>query len=351
MRPPSLPHILIVGAGPVGLYCALGLAKSGARVGVIDNGARGAGWASGGMLGATYETCGRDDVPRALIDLAFDSAQQWVFMRRHLGLQAVCETIFVARNDGEAQFLSRMALTQPVTPIAIPTGLNAQAAWRCDTDCAIDPRAALVALHSACIDEGVSFLQGDVKSVQPYSIVMVDGTTLKADAIVIATGQGCSSLSASLPELANITPVKGQLMSLARDPGQPFKQVIRAGRLYLVPRGETIVIGATSADGDDDATTIDVIEQDGLYREALELYPALSGLAQVESWAGLRPMTPDGLPMVGWSSLEGVALACGTYRNGWLLAPAIGKHIAGLIIHDDFDAAILQPFSPQRFPI
>jgi glycine oxidase len=350
MNDPLLKSIIVVGAGPVGLCCALAVAARGARVLVVDNGKRGAGWASGGMLAPTYETVARPDVPHALTDLAFESLSLWEKLATNLDLPLQRGTLFLARNAVEQSYLQDLAAQASLQEAATPIGFDARAAWRCDTDLTLAPRSTLDALVLACERVGIKFITHAVTEVQARSVTTRDGTRLVGNAVIIANGQEGNRLSGSLPQLAAITPVKGQMFAVALDSDVQIDQVVRAGGIYLIPRDGHLVIGATSVVNDDDSTTINTTDQERLYNEALALYPLLKLAPVVESWAGLRPSTPDNLPMLGWSNLEGVALASGTYRNGWLLAPAIGERIADLVMGQPGASIKLQPFSPERFP-
>ena len=344
--------IVIVGAGPVGLCCALAVAQDGYQVSVIDSGARGAGWASGGMLGAVYETLDRENVSPLLTKMAFESLSLWQDLAARLTIETLSESIFLGRTPEEAQFLSALASNPQaaMTPFDVPTGLVGMAAWRCARDLALNPRTTLQKLHKACVGAGVTFVTGTVTSCRPHQVTLHDSSVHEGDIIILATGQNGDELSESVSELANIMPVKGQLLAVAVTPSPSF-QVVRAGRLYLLARGQQIVIGATSDPDNHDASTLDIDAHAALYNEAIVLCPALKNAPILESWAGLRPMTPDGLPMVGHSSVKGVLLACGTYRNGWLLAPSIAQSIVSLIKGEGGSVSKLQPFSPTRFPI
>jgi glycine oxidase len=344
--------VIVVGAGPVGLCCALALAQAGQGVTLVDNGVRGAGWASGGMLGAVYETLGRDDVPQALTDLAFTSLKLWADLALNVGIQAPRTSLFVARTHTEVEQLSALA-SNPLAamiPASVPNSLNAVNAWACAADMTLNPRIALQALRAACARAGVSLQFGDVVEIDQSKATLSNGQTLAADTIVLATGQSGGALAKSVPALSHIKLVKGQMLALASDERVNLKHSIRAGRLYLLPRGGQIVVGATSNGDDLDAVAFDLDAHGALYREAIALWPDLARAPIVESWSGFRPMTPDGLPMIGQSSVTGVLLATGTYRNGWLLAPAIADIVMRIVTDSDTPHKDLQSFSLQRFP-
>jgi glycine oxidase len=321
-------RVVVIGAGPVGLMCALFLARADVSVCVVDSGARGAGWASGGMLSGVYEglDAGSGPVLRAL---AQHSLPLWHALAQQLSLPLLGPTLFVARNGLEADRLhARLDAALPNVPL--PQGLIGSAAWRCDGDVALDPRATLLALRGACVAAGVAFVQGEVVRIAPEIVHLRDGRALAARKIVVATGQGGAGLQDSVPELGCIKPVKGQLLRLAGAASVLDAKIVRAGRLYLIARGADVIVGATSGGGEDLAH-IDVDDQSALYQEACQLAPALAAYWPSESWAGLRPMTPDALPLLGETTERGTILACGTYRNGWLLAPVLAQAVVAIV--------------------
>jgi glycine oxidase len=141
--------------------------------------------------------------------------------------------------------------------------------------------------------------------------------------------------------------VKGQILALANDPPR-FRHALLRGEVYLVPRmtGECIV-GATVEDGlGDKAVTPDAVRW--LLAEAAATVPALAGAAPLRAWAGIRPGSPDGLPVVGpWPDLSGLVVATGHNRSGILLAPVTARIVRDWIVsgRTDLPAA---PFSPDR---
>ncbi|MGH7994118.1 MAG: FAD-dependent oxidoreductase, partial [Limisphaerales bacterium] len=148
------------------------------------------------------------------------------------------------------------------------------------------------------------------------------------------------------PHKFPVRPVKGQM--LATVGGPELKHVIRGAHVYLVPRSDgRIVIGSTLEDaGFNKQTDADAIEK--IFQAATELVPGLSNSRRHEDWAGLRPGTPDNLPIVGETASRGYFVATGHYRDGILLAPITAQLMTDLIlrrnlIHD------LTSFSPARF--
>jgi glycine oxidase len=167
---------------------------------------------------------------------------------------------------------------------------------------------------------------------------------------VVAAGVWTGQLE-GVPEPARVpvAPVKGQIMRL-HDPAGPglLNRVVRMGPSYIVPRGDgRYVIGATQEERGFD-TTVTAGAAFELLRDAGELVPGVSELVLDEFSAGLRPGTPDNLPVIGASSIAGLHWAVGHRRGGILLAPVTAELIvAGLLGQDpDLPSAA---FSPARF--
>ena len=133
-------------------------------------------------------------------------------------------------------------------------------------------------------------------------------------------------------------------------PSREFlKHVIRAPKIYLIPRGDgRILVGATVEEaGFDKGTDVATIQR--LRRAAIALVPELRNARILEDWAGLRPGTPDSLPILGATATSGYYVATGHFRDGILLAPITARVMAQVIEGSacNFD---LKPFSPERFP-
>lgn len=169
--------------------------------------------------------------------------------------------------------------------------------------------------------------------------------TLSAPYVVLAAGCWTPHIG-GLPRALQIAPLRGQMMSLA---GSPIRHVVIGRGGYVVPRGDGRVLAGTTADdtGFDASTT-----EEGLLtvrRIATALCPPLASARMLNGWAGLRPMTPDGLPIIGVEpALPGLLYASGHSRNGVLTAPLTGDCIAALVAREAPECD-LAPFSPTRF--
>ncbi|MGH3635672.1 MAG: FAD-dependent oxidoreductase, partial [Mycobacterium sp.] len=193
--------------------------------------------------------------------------------------------------------------------------------FRAPTELAVDNRLVLDALAAACELHGVHW-DGPVS----------DLAGVDADAVVIANGIDAPRLWPDLP----IRPVKGEVLRLRWRKGcMPVPQrVIRARvhgrRVYLVPRADGVVVGATQYEhGRDTAPAVSGVRD--LLDDACAVAPALGEYELAECAAGLRPMTPDGLPLVGRLD-ERTLVAAGHGRNGFLLAPWTAEQIVSELV-------------------
>jgi glycine oxidase len=140
-------------------------------------------------------------------------------------------------------------------------------------------------------------------------------------------------------------------MAALRHSGTPIRHVLRSERGYLVPRGvecpQTVVVGSTiETAGFEKCVTSGGIEK--ILSAANELAPELAKAEIIETWCGLRPGTPDQLPILGPAEIEGLVFATGHYRNGILLTPITAKLI-GEWIAEKRTSLDWEAFSPLRF--
>ena len=166
---------------------------------------------------------------------------------------------------------------------------------------------------------------------------------------MLAAGSWTSQLKQAAP-YAPTRPVRGQMVAL-RNSGKPIRRVLRSERGYIVPRDhaspQKLVAGSTLENaGYEKAVTSGGLEQ--ILGAVNELAPGLACAEILETWCGLRPGTPDQLPILGPTDVEGLVIATGHYRNGILLAPITAKLIAEWIT-DGKTSMNWEEFSPLRF--
>jgi glycine oxidase len=349
---------VVVGAGVIGLSCAWRLAQRGARVALVEKapGLTGATRVAAGMLAPVGELAFGEP---ELLKLTLAAAEQYPGFVEELEQStgrstgyAACGALHVALDRDEAAELRR------VHELQRSLGLGAEwlAPRRCRElepgltpslnggvhapgEAAIDPRELVAALVSACDTAGVEshrgaeVAEGLLEGGRVAGVRTVQGEELRAPAVVLATG-AWSGRAEWLPEPARppVRPVKGQILELrARDDAAPCARIVSSERVYLVPRsGGRLIVGATVEEqGFDAVPTAGGVHE--LLREAYRLLPEVAEMELVETAAGLRPGTPDNLPRVGPSPVEGLVWATGHYRNGILLAPLAANAVADML--------------------
>jgi glycine oxidase len=173
----------------------------------------------------------------------------------------------------------------------------------------------------------------------------VSGTRVKGAHIVLAAG-AWSGLVHGLPRPVPVRPLRGQVCTVATT---PLRHVVLGSDVYMVSRnGDRTLIGSTMEEaGFDAAITTPAIE--GLRRAAVAACPSLGKQRVIEAWSGLRPATPDLLPILGVEPHhDRLIYACGHSRNGILLAPLTATVTAAIAAGDD-PGWDLTPFSIARF--
>ncbi|MBN3893678.1 MAG: glycine oxidase ThiO [Nostoc sp. JL31] len=231
-------------------------------------------------------------------------------------------------------------------------GLGAEVVggWWYPEDAQVDNKALACVLRTAAESVGVELKDGITVEAflqQQGQVVGVQTNVgiIRAAHYVLASGAWSNELL-PLPVL----PRKGQMLSVRIpevSPGLPLKRVLFGQNIYIVPRRDRLVIGATSEDvGFIPNNTPEGIQK--LLQGAIRLYPQLKHYPIQEFWWGFRPTTPDELPILGTSHCQNLTFATGHYRNGILLAPVTAALIADLILEQKSDP-LLADFHYSRF--
>ena len=366
---------IVVGAGVIGLACAWRVAARGARVAVIDRVAPAGGTTrvAAGMLAPIGELrFGEDE----LLRMTLASAERYPDFVAELerltdadtGYRR-CGALHVALDRDEAAELRRQHDLQRSRGMAaewlgprqcrrLEPGLapSFHGGVHVPSEAAVDPRALASALAAALTACG-----GELRSGAEVERLLLDGERVRgvrtadgaehlAPAVVVATG--CWSGSAAwLPEEARppVRPVKGQILELRGPAEQPVSErIVASERVYAVPRPDgRLIVGATVEErGFETTVTAGGVHE--LLREAYRLLPDIAELELVEATAGLRPGTPDNLPVVGPGALDGLLVATGHFRNGILLAPLTATAVAAMLAGDSPDRQ-LAAADPGRF--
>jgi glycine oxidase len=367
---------IFVGGGAIGLSCAWRAARHGARVAVLDRGEppAGATRVAAGMLAPVGELAFGEP---ELLEMTLASATLYPQFVAELQAASGMTTgyaqqgaLHIALDRDEAAELRR------VHDLQRSRGLEAE--WLPPRGCrelepgltpsfnggvhapgeaAVDPRALTRALLAALavggeVATGIGVSAGLFEGERLVGVRTAAGEELRAPAVVLATGAWAGATE-WLPEPARppVRPVKGQILELrSRDDGAPCERIVASERVYLVPRPDgRLIVGATSEEqGFDTAVTAGGVHE--LLREAYRLLPDIAEMELVDSMAGLRPGTPDNLPLIGPGAIEGLVLATGHYRNGILLAPLTADAIAALLAGEQLPEAIA-PAHPLRLSL
>ncbi|MGH7632726.1 MAG: NAD(P)/FAD-dependent oxidoreductase, partial [Gemmatimonadaceae bacterium] len=217
-------------------------------------------------------------------------------------------------------------------------------------DGAVDNVELVRALHTmAQSNPGISIVEEaatgvELDGVRP-AVRLSSGATVDADVVVVAAGAWTPGL-AGLPRPLPVEPIRGQMISLD---AAPLRHVAYSDHGYIVPRDATrSVVGSTMEHaGFDSHTTAEGLAQLGAV--AVSICPGLAAARTLDRWSGLRPVTPDLLPILGPDpDVEALYYACGHSRNGILLGPLSGECVAALIA-GEIPALDLSPFSVSRF--
>jgi glycine oxidase len=225
-------------------------------------------------------------------------------------------------------------------------------------DHSVDPRPVLAALRRACELAGVAMREHttveslllDGSEERVTGLVLGPDERVSAERVVLAAGAWTAQIG-GLPSAARVPvrPVKGQILRL-RDPSGPglLRRVVRFEGGYLVPRADgSYVLGATVEEqGFDLSPTAGGVYE--LLRDASELVPGIDELRIEELSVGLRPGTPDNIPVIGRGALEGLIWATGHHRNGILLAPLTAELVAAMLA-DESPGPLAEACRPDRF--
>ncbi len=342
---------IIIGAGVIGLSLARELHKRNLKVLIVERGQPGreASYAAGGMLA----NLGGESPAQLQAFMDASAALYPEFAHEvedesgvSLDLRPQGTIVLLGENGEQKHNLGPAASLADLEPCLARLANHA----RYLPERSVDPRALVAALARAVKHRGIDLVSGSpVISIKldraRVAGVTTDKTLYSAPIVVNCAGAWSGQLP---PHHFPIRPVKGQMLSLLAPVRDFLQHVVRTPEVYLIPRSDgRILVGATVEEkGYDKRTDADTIRT--LHRAASLLIPELSGARMLEAWAGLRPGTPDDLPLVGATTTAGYWVATGHYRDGILLAPvtaaAMSQLVSGTRVEYDISA-----FSPDRF--
>jgi len=355
----SVQSVAVIGAGIIGLSCALELAERGARVSIFERNwpPRGASWAAAGMLAPAFEAAAASGTHPRLFELCQASAESWSDWAERLETRSGRSAGYVAgpsltiaktaeqadllqavqaRLAGQASAPQSCAHRMRTLEPAVQT--NMLDAALLPSDGHADNRRTLDALVASVLaDPNITVREQtpDLRLLQSgldhagHDATLVTAGWQSAQ-VAVLRGEHTVTMSSLDPVFDEVEPYGGQMLAVAPVEGSP-RLTVRCGHLYIVPKADRIIIGATTERGrtstlPDDETIAH------LHRQAAELCPALADAPVIEAWAGIRPGTRDHAPILGETRCPGLFVATGHYRNGILLAPITARIMSDLIL-------------------
>lgn len=380
--------IAIIGGGVIGLSLARALVQTSAqtssragarenlRIAVIDAGAAKpqATHAAAGMLAPSFETEAKKNgkiYADAFYQFCAASLNEWPAFAKALeedtgididyrrdGILGVAFGEDGVRNIG-AQYASLqergawVELLSGDEARALEPALSpdVSAALYAVDDAQVDARKLLAALRASIEEKIGPILPEMVERItgqgEGYRLHLANGESVTAEKVVLANGAAAGRLGLDLPK-PPVFPVKGEAVAVQMS-GEDIRHVIRGPGAYLCPKAEgRVIIGATELRHRDD----DHVEERAiamLLEKGAAIVPAAASFPELERWAGVRPATPDGGPILGRDirGPENFFLALGHYRNGILLAPESAKRLAAEILGDEQQS--LNLFRPETY--
>lgn len=365
---PARPRVVVIGAGVIGCAIAWRLARRDVPVVLLERDHPGehASSAAAGMLSPLKEA----EEPGPFLDFGLRS------LKRYPGfveaLEAVSGLDVGYRRDGrldvalddegagalrrhrdyqaEAGFESRLLEPAEIRRLEPEIGPEALLGLVTENDHQLDNRQLMHALWLACERDGVDIRTGvSATSVltsgeRTTGVGVEDGTRITGDAVVVAAGSWSGQLD--LPRTLPIRPVRGQIVVLRAAP-PVLSRTTWGPTCYLVPRRDgRILVGSTMEEvGFRSEVTAGAVQQ--LLATGARLVPAIADAAVDGFQVGLRPASPDGLPVIGPDpEVGGLVYATGHFRNGVLLAPETAERVVAMILDGGGPETA---FDPVRF--
>jgi glycine oxidase len=364
---------IVVGGGVIGGAIAFRLAQEKMRVALLDGQTPGreASWAAAGMLSPAPDS--PDSIPlvslgRASLALYQDFvAELREITGREVGYrrEGTMEVLFSPEAERELSTLIALhhGLGLAAEPLSVEEarklepalGREARAVALLPDEACLDNRALTAVVLGAAAECGAEILANTRvarlhrEGGRCTGIMDTSGHAISAGNVILAAGAFCCRIEGVAP-VVPVKPVRGQMVALHHGAAR-LQRVLRSDRGYIVPRDDAtpqrLVAGSTVEDaGFDKRVTPRGLEK--IFSAVQELAPELASAEVTETWSGLRPDTPDHLPLLGPGEPEGLTFATGHYRNGILLAPITAKLVCEWVTERRVSLP-WERFSPLRF--
>jgi glycine oxidase len=361
--------VAIAGAGLIGSSIAFELAQAGLKVAVFDRGEPGreASWASAGILSPAPES------PAMISMVPLAKASMNLYPALVANVEEISGEKVGYRAKGTMDvFFTKDAIPDLSTLIALHHGMGLkaeplrpedarelepslstelEAAALRPEEASIDNRAFTHAMLSAAKKSGAEVfpganITGIVKEGGRCTGLKVGNETVTAKWTVIAAGCFSAEIE-GVKEFAPVRPAKGQMVSLRAD-GLKIERVIWGEKIYIVPRNDGRILAGATVEyvGFDKQVTAGGIEK--ILSAAIEVIPEFANARIEETWAGLRPDSPDHLPILGPADVDGLVIATGHFRSGVLLTPITARLVRQWITERSVELD-WERLSPMRF--
>ena len=362
--------MVVIGGGVIGLTVARALAQRGARnVLLIERASLGAeaSFAAGGMLAPQTEANGRDD----FFELACQSRDLYpnfaAALREETGIDVELDTAgtlycaFTERDFEEiekryewqiqAGLVVEKLTTREARELEPCVAESALGALRFPQDIQVENRRLLNALVNSVVKLSVKITTDthvDSINVERGRLTGVETSRGFVSCRIVINAAGTWSSAIQHSKTPPIEPVRGQMICFDAKP-QLTRHVIFSPRGYLVPRQDGRLLAGSTSENTGFTKQVTAGGISSILAHAHEISPSVSHLPIVDTWSGLRPRAPDGLPVMGpCDEIDGLFYATGHYRNGILLAPVTGELIAEAVVAGHI-SSLLAAFSPNRF--
>jgi glycine/D-amino acid oxidase-like deaminating enzyme len=326
--------VLVIGDGIIGLATALAIARAGGSCRILGRTTAGAASvASAGLLAPSIGDA--EPAFRSFMSASRDRYPIWLnWLAQRTGIEVTLDRsgIIGLTSDESAPSPGVDPLDGPALHALEPALASHSNGVLYRDDGYVDNVRLIDALREAARCEwSIDVVEGRVAAIQPgidsCSATMEDGRRQQGGTAVLAAGAWIALLVGA-PRPVPVEPVRGQMMRLGTS---PLSHAISAGDAYLVPRGDSTLVGSTLERVGFDCTTTPAA-LDRLRIAATSAVPSLRDASVLGTWAGLRPMTPDARPIIGRDpDLPSVVYACGHGKNGILLAPLTAECVASVI--------------------
>lgn len=366
-------RVVVIGGGIIGGSVAWQLARAGLDVQILERGRAGqeASWAAAGLLAPQAEAEGPGPLLRLCVEGKAAFEETFERLLAESGVDPEYEfgkgVLYVALNEEERGELARRAAWQREAGLTVEelTGEQARAmvaqispavchALYFRNDFRAENRKLTQAYLSAAVRAGAHLREEttaealELRGGKIAGLRLGDGSLIEADAVVNAAGSWASHLRGTEGDNLNVIPIRGQIVCFEVLPGT-LELGIFSLRGYVVPRRDGRLLAGSTREraGFSKSVTLEGMER--ITRGAKDMLPILAGARFREAWAGLRPATPDLLPVLGPSpTVAGLFYACGHFRSGVLLSAITGRVMASLVLgrQPEFD---IGAFSPSRF--